>query len=462
MRKNYWNNNTIWHAGNDGSGSGLDADLLDGLHASSFGRKYSHTLAYGKTVKITFSTYYQTIVTGRGSSSAGNSIILVGTGYSTANNYWRALYKGSTVSWCTQSDARGIEIKNTYTSGNLYITVLALYGTVTFAEVDDLSGTAVTDSMAMISSNVASATKLHTARTIWGQSFDGSANVSGNMTGVGTISASGDIGVTKSSGATNVFVSNNKGKIALQTDTNRGLWDYTSSKWLITTNGTNTWLPHGTVAIDGSAQTTYKLYVNGDVGVSGTFYATGNVSSNGNANFKGTLDVDGGWIQVESSGEPYLAFHIPNVNWGNIRLKSDGQFYFYKEFAASTLATVNVGNLYSNGSVTALSDARHKTVIKDTEIQVDDIAKMPAVVYRWNDGRKDNGLHVGSIAQDWQRILPEVVMRDGNKEGTLSMQYGVAALVSSIITARKVVDHERRISELERENKELKLKLNIA
>lgn len=31
-----WKNNTIWHAGNDGSGSGLDADLLDGYHASSF------------------------------------------------------------------------------------------------------------------------------------------------------------------------------------------------------------------------------------------------------------------------------------------------------------------------------------------------------------------------------------------------------------------------------------------
>jgi len=28
--------NTVWHAGNDGSGSGLDADLLDGKHASSF------------------------------------------------------------------------------------------------------------------------------------------------------------------------------------------------------------------------------------------------------------------------------------------------------------------------------------------------------------------------------------------------------------------------------------------
>ena len=30
------NGNTAWHAGNDGSGSGLDADLLDGNHASAF------------------------------------------------------------------------------------------------------------------------------------------------------------------------------------------------------------------------------------------------------------------------------------------------------------------------------------------------------------------------------------------------------------------------------------------
>lgn len=31
------NNNTVWHAGNDGSGSGLDADLLDGKHLSEIG-----------------------------------------------------------------------------------------------------------------------------------------------------------------------------------------------------------------------------------------------------------------------------------------------------------------------------------------------------------------------------------------------------------------------------------------
>lgn len=37
------------------------------------------------------------------------------------------------------------------------------------------------------------AKKLQTPRTLWGQSFDGTANVSGNMTGVGSITMSGDL-----------------------------------------------------------------------------------------------------------------------------------------------------------------------------------------------------------------------------------------------------------------------------
>lgn len=37
-----WNANKIWHEGNDGSGSGLDADFLDGYHASSFPIKEKH------------------------------------------------------------------------------------------------------------------------------------------------------------------------------------------------------------------------------------------------------------------------------------------------------------------------------------------------------------------------------------------------------------------------------------
>lgn len=38
-------NNKVWHAGNDGAGSGLDADTVDGLQATAFA-KASHTHSY--------------------------------------------------------------------------------------------------------------------------------------------------------------------------------------------------------------------------------------------------------------------------------------------------------------------------------------------------------------------------------------------------------------------------------
>jgi hypothetical protein len=51
--------------------------------------------------------------------------------------------------------------------------------------------------IATINSNVASATKLQTARTLWGQSFDGTGNVSGALSGATTITASTSITAPK-------------------------------------------------------------------------------------------------------------------------------------------------------------------------------------------------------------------------------------------------------------------------
>lgn len=47
------NSNTIWHAGNDGSGSGLDADTVDGQHASAFAAA-SHGHDAGQVTSGTF------------------------------------------------------------------------------------------------------------------------------------------------------------------------------------------------------------------------------------------------------------------------------------------------------------------------------------------------------------------------------------------------------------------------
>ena len=144
-------------------------------------------------------------------------------------------------------------------------------------------------------------------------------------------------------------------------------------------------------------------------------------------------------IELKGSGNGgYLDFHYNQSS-------SD----YTSRIIEESSGTVKLyGNFVASGGVTALSDARLKDITGDTGISVEQIASMPSVYYRWKKG--DKSLHVGSIAQDWQKLLPEVVETNVDKEGNLSLNYGVAALISAITTARKVVDHEQRIIEIER------------
>lgn len=62
--------NKIWHAGNDGSGSGLDADTVDGIHASAFAQRY-HT-----QVQLKAANSYTRVCTISESLSAGVSCLV--------------------------------------------------------------------------------------------------------------------------------------------------------------------------------------------------------------------------------------------------------------------------------------------------------------------------------------------------------------------------------------------------
>ena len=75
------------------------------------------------------------------------------------------------------------------------------------------------------------------------------------------------------------------------------------------------------------------------------------------------------------------------------------------------------------------------------------LANAPSKAFVWK-GNKALGEQVGTIAQYWQKHLPQVV-HDNN--GYLAMQYDVAALLGVISVAKKVKSHEERIAELERE-----------
>ena len=79
-------------------------------------------------------------------------------------------------------------------------------------------------------------------------------------------------------------------------------------------------------------------------------------------------------------------------------------------------------NVYSRGYVTALSDIRKVG--------------------------NDQELHVGGIAQEWQKIMPEAVHE--TKDGKLSLDYGLVGMVSAVSLSHKVAEQQQRIDDLER------------
>lgn len=92
-----------------------------------------------------------------------------------------------------------------WNGGSYGITLKGNNGNLVF-EHKGTNLTSLPDKVTPVSDNIAtSATKLQTPRTIWGQSFDGTANVSGSLSGVGHIQFSADnsysIGTTTSEAA---------------------------------------------------------------------------------------------------------------------------------------------------------------------------------------------------------------------------------------------------------------------
>ena len=140
------NSHTIWDSGNDGSGSGLDADTVDGTHSwnlfiTNAGGLSSSQLdtfvnRQSGTYNVSYSGYSRTLTVFRGTGSSSAIELL-------------SYYTGQL--WC-----RWTIDSNRYNEA----------GFREFAFTD---------------SNVASATKLQTARSLWGNSFDGGQNLTGRI-----------------------------------------------------------------------------------------------------------------------------------------------------------------------------------------------------------------------------------------------------------------------------------------
>lgn len=207
--------------------------------------------------------------------------------------------------------------------------------------------------------------------------------------------------------------------------------------------GINTSAPGYTLDVNGSLHVRTLVYfdstarINGDIWTNGQFF----------------LNASGYDQQPYMSGafgKFNLAFHRNGV-WVDtvMSIMPDG--------AANMTGPLHVNKgIYTEGYVSARgqntsSDARLKDVTGNVELDIRAIARAPAVFFRWKD---TGGEDVGSIAQYWQALMPQLTPRTSS--GMLDLQYDKAALLGVVTVSRRVLDHEERIAALEAENASLK------
>lgn len=438
----------VWHEGNDGDGSGLDADKLDGLHSTAFARcdKFQQVdlntlndfgfMENHTNADATPERHYPI-------QEAG--LLIYGTAaYSSANQIYGSF---STNRWFARGGGWSTTNKTSWRE------------------------------FAFLDSNVASASKLATARTLWGQSFDGSGNVSGNMTGVGKITTTTLAIATTYDNTWSDGTNSHPWYGYDHRYHNTGVYSTTISDFygltLRTSQGNISMNATGNVGI-GTTSPTQTLHVAGNVLVSGeAYYRTeGRAGSSWNNGY-GALSVG---IMNNNSQTPLLvAYRYGDLNWtiphanrlfamellnsGSVLRFGFGgaaKFYFEKD---GTFHSEN--GMWSEGYVSALgqntsSDERLKRIIRPIKLTVDEIAKAPIYVFEWINGA---GIEIGSIAQYWQSVLPEGVRTRTDSYLSMSGNFG---LVAAICNARHIRDHEylisdhgRRIELLERDKHKL-------
>lgn len=347
-------------------------------------------------------------------------------------------------------------------------------------DADLLDGQHLAD---ILNGNIRTASYLQYGRTLWGQYFNGGDNVSGDMSDVGLITfangqkiycPSGEFALNLDSGtrlltgtATGVAIGGGSPRYKLDV---RG--SLIADGWLRTTGAAGWysedygggWYMQGGTYIENYGVKRVKL--TGPQSYYDLWLSGGGICCEGNAGWgwnAGYGCVNAGIADNASQTPLFVAYRngesFQNCEAGRLfsmELLNDGSQLWLNFGGENRFKLWSDGELYavkgiwSSGFVSSRgrrddSDARLKDIIGDHPLTVEQIAALPAVLFRW----KDTGeLSAGTIAQEVRKIIPEVV--DLTPGGTLGMDYGVAAMLSVIAASRKLVEHETRLDRIER------------
>ena len=311
-----------------------------------------------------------------------------------------------------------------------------------------------------VSGNAATATKLQTARTIWGQSFNGSANISGNMTGVGSITASGLIKTTNS-------VQADGDVIAYKTSTG-GASPF--KYWLpsVDTNGNLSW------SNSTSTTTPTTRNIRGPQGPTGPKGATGATGPQGPKGDKGATGAQGpAW-----NGGTITQSAMVKATWGfwgidagsglNFYLsqRGDKNVYFCWGGTDKNKASLSpTGNMYVAGNYSNGSDIR----LKERSINVSNVLDKISDLSTFYHKRLDIGddvTRIGVSAQDVQKVFPEVVGTANMPEygDILTVDYATLATTVAINGCKElhqlIKEQQAKIEALETRLSDLETKTN--
>ena len=311
-----------------------------------------------------------------------------------------------------------------------------------------------------VSGNAATATKLQTARTIWGQSFNGSANISGNMTGVGSITASGLIKTTNS-------VQADGDVIAYKTSTG-GASPF--KYWLpsVDTNGNLSW------SNSTSTTTPTTRNIRGPQGPTGPKGATGATGPQGPKGDKGATGAQGpAW-----NGGTITQSAMVKATWGfwgidagsglNFYLsqRGDKNVYFCWGGTDKNKASLSpTGNMYVAGNYSNGSDIR----LKERSINVSNVLDKISDLSTFYHKRLDIGddvTRIGVSAQDVQKVFPEVVGTANMPEygDILTVDYATLATTVAINGCKElhqlIKEQQAKIEALEARLSDLETKTN--
>lgn len=119
-----------------------------------------------------------------------------------------------------------------------------------------------------------------------------------------------------------------------------------------------------------------------------------------------------------------------NASYGGVLGYSQNSSYYGILGHANQYALYGSGDIYVSGNITAYSDQRAKQNIRTFDNALATVEQLRGVKFQW---KRDYVEDVGMIAQEVQKIIPEVVKE--TPEGSLGINYGV--LVGVLIEAVK-------------------------